>query len=192
MEMVFLFYSMLFDTPGWYEFTNGVLLIWEGICAVSVTDVIQLYKIRNRSVISVVIKNTGVNTVILVAFSNVVYAFNLLFKSTYNYLGVSKLIFSIKISSNGYWQCVELQGTIGTNKAHFYYHAESPAKACLMIESILSNLNDTISDLVARFDPDPFRIADGERMKRRIGEWKILVEKYCRNGRIVLESNMPM
>ncbi|EYC14918.1 hypothetical protein Y032_0039g84 [Ancylostoma ceylanicum] len=98
----------------------------------------------------------------------------------------------LQVTSDGYWSCAEVTGTLAKEKGSFYYHADSPTNAHLLLKHLLSLPNVHISSLLVRLDPDPLRRCDSDWISERLAMWSQFGRRFCSDTRIVLDSNMPL
>ncbi|KAF1768102.1 hypothetical protein GCK72_008063 [Caenorhabditis remanei] len=93
-----------------------------------------------------------------------------------------------KIDSDGYWECVEINGEV-SNGAHFLCHSMNTEHA----ERILKVLPSAITSITVRMDPNPCRNWERSKIKERIVDWQKLMQKMCEfpeNSKIILDGNM--
>ncbi|VDP58475.1 unnamed protein product [Heligmosomoides polygyrus] len=146
------------ETPGWFTISNGILLVWEGVCGLIIGDDIRLFKIRNEKVLNIDLH--GLQT--------------------------------SQISSDGYWECVEISGNLEDGSTMFYYHADNTHNARLILEHLTEVTCLDIKSLTIRLDPDPLRLFSPAQMSNRLKMWALLGDEFCSEFRLVLDHNMPL
>ncbi|KAK6059503.1 hypothetical protein COOONC_02869 [Cooperia oncophora] len=98
-----------------------------------------------------------------------------------------------QVCSDGYWNCVEITGTLDTRSpSMFYYHADNAMNARLMLQHLIELTSTPIRSLNIRLDPDPLRLHSSEQISERITMWSQLGKDYCHEYRVTLDSNMPL
>ncbi|VDN21197.1 unnamed protein product [Cylicostephanus goldi] len=97
-----------------------------------------------------------------------------------------------KVSSDGYWSCVEILGTLEPGQCLLFYHAETPDNARIMLQNILNSTSKRLSSLSIRLDPDPLRSRNTKEITRRICLWSQLGIYFFKDFRVVLDANMPL
>ncbi|KAE9420869.1 hypothetical protein Angca_000610, partial [Angiostrongylus cantonensis] len=95
-----------------------------------------------------------------------------------------------QVSSDGYWYCVEISGSLGNAKAHFYYHSDCTRNAWRMLKHLTSCTSLNITSLTIRLDPDPLRHSSLENIVQRVATWSQLGKESCNDCRIVLDAEM--
>ncbi|KAL6735038.1 hypothetical protein Aduo_005517 [Ancylostoma duodenale] len=146
------------ETCGWFSLSKGTLMVWEGVCALSLDDGVHLFKVRSGKILTITLQDADVK----------------------------------EVSSDGYWSCAEVTGCLAKEKGSFYYHADSPGNAHLLLKHLLNLPNVRISSLLVRLDPDPLRCRDIDWISERLATWSQFGRRFCSDARIVLDSNMPL
>ncbi|VDM63594.1 unnamed protein product [Angiostrongylus costaricensis] len=98
----------------------------------------------------------------------------------------------LQVSSDGYWYCVEISGSLGNAKAPFYYHSDCTRNARRMLKHLTACTSLNITSLTIRLDPDPLRHSSLENIVQRVTTWSQLGKESCSDYRIVLDSEMPL
>ncbi|VDK46410.1 unnamed protein product [Cylicostephanus goldi] len=97
-----------------------------------------------------------------------------------------------KVSSDGYWSCVEILGTLEPGHCLLFYHAETPDNAKIMLKNISKSTGKRFSSLSIRLDPDPLRNRNTKEISKRISLWSQLGRHFFKDFRLVLDANMPL
>ncbi|CAJ0607022.1 unnamed protein product [Cylicocyclus nassatus] len=97
-----------------------------------------------------------------------------------------------KVSSDGFWSCVEILGTLEPGHCLFYYHAETPDNAKIMLKNISNSTGRQFSSLSIRLDPDPLRTRNTKEVSKRISTWSQLGQHFFKDFRLVFDANMPL
>ncbi|CAD6195325.1 unnamed protein product [Caenorhabditis auriculariae] len=95
-----------------------------------------------------------------------------------------------QITSEGYWNCVEISGRI-FGHAEVYYHATDPETAGLVLEDVLRwKKQNSFLKLSVRLDPDPLRERTSSEAEARVQSWASLVENFSHDWTVVRDFNM--
>ncbi|KAJ1372427.1 hypothetical protein KIN20_034591 [Parelaphostrongylus tenuis] len=97
-----------------------------------------------------------------------------------------------RVSSDGYWYCVELSGKLGKTESSFYYHADCARNARRMLEHLTTFTSLNITSLTIRLDPDPLRCSSPVNVLQRVEQWSQLGKEFCSDCKIVLDKEMPL